>query len=101
MSNPESKPALTRDEQILRAMRLVLTNVVRDTATAPGLKHPLRPETIEDIRQCLMLISARERELAEAAGRPATNRPRFVDEPTTRNEVTVPVSSVVRRRNDS
>jgi hypothetical protein len=101
MSNPESKPALTRDEQILRAMRLVLTNVVRDTATAPGLKHPLRPETIEDIRQCLMLISARERELAEAAGRPATHRPRFVDEPTARDEVTIPVSSVVRRRNDS
>ena len=101
MSDSEPAEALSRDEQILRAMRLALTNVVRDTATAPGLKHPLRPETIEDIRQCLMLISARERELAETAGRPGSSRPRYVDESPPREEVVVPVSSVKRRRTDS
>lgn len=101
MSDSEPAEALSRDEQILRAMRLALTNVVRDTATAPGLRHPLRPETIEDIRQCLMLISARERELAEAGGRPAASRPRYVDEPTARDEVTIPVSSIMRHRKDS
>ncbi len=101
MSDSEPTPALSRDEQILRVMRLVLTGVVRDTATAPGLRHPLRPETIEDIRQCLALISARERELAEAAGRPATVRPRYVDEPAAPGETVIPVSSIGRRRTDS
>jgi hypothetical protein len=33
------------------------------------------------LRQCLALISARERELARAAGNPQDLRPRYADEP--------------------
>ncbi len=73
-------------------MRFVLAAVVRDTATPPNMKHPLSPQTIEDIRQCLALLSARERELAEEEGRPQTDRPRFVDEPQT--GAAVPVSKI-------
>ena len=79
MSDP--KPSM--EERILKAMKITLANVVKDTATPPGMRHPLSPETIEDVRQCLALISARERELAQAAGDPQASRPRFADEPDT------------------
>jgi hypothetical protein len=68
------------EERILRAVKRTLANVVRDTATPHGMRHPLSDATIEDLRQCLALISARERELAQAAGRDATARPRYADE---------------------
>ena len=87
---------LSKEELILRAVKMVLTGVARDTATAPGLKHPLSDRTIEDMRQCLALISARERELAEAAGRQMSQRPRYVDEPKPAGEVVVPISTIRR-----
>jgi hypothetical protein len=68
----------TMEERILQAVKRTLTSVVRDTATPHGLRHPLSDATIEDLRQCLALISARERELAAEAS-PA--KPRFADEP--------------------
>lgn len=76
-----STPELSKEERILRAVKLTLTNVIRDTATPPGMVHPLQDGTIEDLRMVLALISARERELAEMAGRPLAARPRYVDEP--------------------
>jgi hypothetical protein len=89
--------APSKEETILRAMKLVLTNVAKDTATQPGMKHPLREQTIQDIRDCLILISAREKELAEAAGRPWTQRPHYVDEPSAAgDEVVVPLHRVER-----
>ena len=69
------------EERILKAVKMTLANVVRDTATPAGMRHPLSPETIEDLRQCLALISAREREIAEAAGRSLAGRPRYAEEP--------------------
>jgi hypothetical protein len=39
------------------------------------------------MRQCLALISARERELAQAAGRPVSGRPRYADEPAREDKV--------------
>lgn len=83
-----SEPELSKEERILRAMKLTLAGVIRDTATPQGMRHPLSDATIEDLRQCLALISARERELAEAAGRAQAARPRYADEP--------PKESVVR-----
>jgi hypothetical protein len=68
------------EERILQAVKMTLAGVIRDTATPHGMRHPLSDTTIEDLRQCLALISARERELAEAAGRPVQGRPRFADE---------------------
>jgi hypothetical protein len=68
------------EERILTAVKLTLANVIRDTATPHGLRHPLSDGTIEDLRQCLALISARERELAAQAGQAESARPRFTDE---------------------
>jgi hypothetical protein len=79
---------LTKEERILRVMKRVLTDVAKDTYTRPGYRHPLSDATVQGIRDCLSLISARERELAEAAGRPMNLRPRFVDEP--QSSVVVP-----------
>jgi hypothetical protein len=76
-----SDPDLSKEERILRAVKVALTNVIKDTATMPGMRHPLQDSTIEDLRQSLALISARERELADAAGRPMAARPKYVDEP--------------------
>ncbi|HEB93505.1 MAG TPA: segregation and condensation protein A [Gammaproteobacteria bacterium] len=62
---------------ILRAMRRTLTNVAKDTYTPADMRHPLSTETINDIRECLALISAREHELGGMAG---DDRPHFTDE---------------------
>ena len=75
-----SETELSMEERILRAVKLTLANVIRDTATPHGMRHPLSDATIEDLRQCLALISARERELAQAAGRDASARPRYADD---------------------
>jgi hypothetical protein len=77
-----SETPLSTEERILQAVRMTLASVIKDTATPPGMRHPLSDATIEDLRQCLALISARERELAQAAGRAQEARPRYVDEPS-------------------
>lgn len=70
----------SKERDILMVMRKVLTQVIKDTTPAHrGMKHPLSDPTIQDIRNCLGLISARERELAQAAG-VAEERPYFTDE---------------------
>jgi hypothetical protein len=90
----ENDITASREARILRVMRFVLTSVIKETATPPGMKHPLSEQTIEDIRQCLALIAARERELSEEEGRPQTDRPYFTDEPST--SATVPVEKIGR-----
>jgi len=77
-----SETELSVEERILRAVKITLASVIKDTATPPGMRHPLSDATIEDLRQCLALISARERELAQAAGRTTEARPRYADEPS-------------------
>jgi hypothetical protein len=76
----DAKPENAKEREILAVMRRVLAAVVKDT-TPPhrGMKHPLSDATIEDVRQCFALISARERELADAAGI-APERPYFSDD---------------------
>lgn len=69
------------EQRILQAVKLTLANVIKDTATPHGMRHPLSDRTIQDLRQCLALISARERELAQAAGKAAGGKPRYADEP--------------------
>ena len=69
------------EARILQAVKLTLANVIKDTATPHGMRHPLSDATIEDLRQCLALISARERELAQAAGKATGGKPRYADEP--------------------
>ena len=74
-------------------MRKVLTSIVRDTTPPPGLRHPLSDQTIEDIRACLGLISARERELADARGIPM-EKPYYADQ--TKSAEVVPISKIQR-----
>ena len=77
MSQPRE---LSKEERILRAMRDVLTKIIRETATPRDRKHPLSNECVEDMRQCLFLISARETELKQARGDTMAGRPRYADE---------------------
>lgn len=82
-----SETELSMEERILRAVKRTLAAVIRDTATPRGMRHPLSDATIEDLRRCLALISARERELAAAAGRDTSARPRYADEPARSEQV--------------
>jgi len=67
--------------RILKLVKKTLTDIAKDTYTPPELKHPLSEQTINSIRECLSLISAREAELAGPEGRVSSSRPRFIDEP--------------------
>jgi len=89
-----SEVELSKEEQILRMVKKVLTDVAKDTHVKPGLRHPLSDNTILGIRECLTLITARELELSREAGRESKMRPRFIDEP--KNEVVVSLDSLKR-----
>jgi hypothetical protein len=82
---------LSKEERILRAVKRVLTDVAKDTYAKPGYRHPLADATIDGIRQCLALITARERELNVEAGRSMNDRPRFIDEPKSSVVVTLDI----------
>jgi hypothetical protein len=74
--------SMNKEREIMMVMRKVLTTIVREvTPEHKSLRHPLSDQTIQDIRQCLGLIAAREKELADAAGRTVEERPYYVDEP--------------------
>ena len=84
-----------KEEQILKAMKMTLTTIIKETATKPGFKHPLSESTMKGMRDCLVLISQREQELAEANGRSMDARPRFPDEiPKSSAEVVVSIDSI-------
>lgn len=88
----------TKEREILVVMRKVLAQIIKDT-TPPNraMQHPLSDSTIQDVRHCLGLISARERELADAAG-VAQERPFYADEPGTAE--VVPIGRVGGRKRD-
>lgn len=74
----------SKEHQILATIRQVLSSVVRDTTPKPGRPHALRPDTVDDLKTCFMLITAREKEIIEAAGGDSMDkRPRYADEPKT------------------
>jgi hypothetical protein len=89
---------LTKEQQILVAMRKTLSAVVKDITPPAGMKHPLSAATIEDVRQCLGLITAREKELAEEQGR-GGERPYYADEP--RGEQVVPIAGIGKPKKTS
>ncbi len=78
-----SDAELSKEQQIMRAMRKTLTSIVRDTAPRDGNPSPLSADTVENIKMCLGLISSREAELAEALGLSRNERPMYTDEPST------------------
>jgi hypothetical protein len=71
---------LSKEQHIMIAMRKTLTAIVKDVTPPPGMRHPLSEATIQQVRQCLGLIAAREQELAEEQGR-GGERPYYSDEP--------------------
>ena len=85
---------LTIEQRILIAMRKTLGAVIRDVTPPAGMRHPFSEETMEDVRQCLALISAREKELADAQGR-GGERPYYSDEP--QKAQVVPLAGIGRR----
>ncbi|MDQ1363178.1 MAG: hypothetical protein QG652_1039 [Pseudomonadota bacterium] len=72
---------LNNEHRILVTLRQVLASVVREVTPEPGLPHPLSQKTMEDVRQCFLLIAAREKEISELLGKPSQHRPHYVDEP--------------------
>lgn len=69
-----------KEREILAVMRKVLAAVVKDTTPAHReMKHPLSEATIQDVRHCFLLISSRERELADRCGA-VRERPYFSDD---------------------
>jgi hypothetical protein len=73
----------SKEHQILHTVRKVLSAVARDTTPPPGRPHPLTQKTVEDIKHCFLLITAREKEIIEAEGGEMNKRPRYADEPKT------------------
>ena len=76
-----SDSQLTKEQRILRMMKRVLTDIVKDTSTPPGLKHPLTEDTVKGIRDCLELITSRETELHAESGQPSNSRPKVAGQP--------------------
>jgi len=76
-----SEHKLSQEELILKSVKGIVTRVIKETATAPGMAHPLSEQTIKDMREALLMITIREQELAKEAGRSMDARPRFTDEP--------------------
>ncbi len=71
---------LSKEQRILRVMRKVLANIVKDVTPQPGMLSPLSEQTISDIRECFGLISAREAELAQEAGLTGNEKPYYTDQ---------------------
>jgi hypothetical protein len=90
----EAQP--NKEGEILKAVKRVLTEVIKDTATKPGMLHPLAENTMNGMRDCLVLITQREKELAEQAGVSQNQRPRFIDEP--KAEVRIPIDTLTKTR---
>ncbi|MHB8473461.1 MAG: segregation and condensation protein A [Gammaproteobacteria bacterium] len=86
----------SKEELILSTVKQALTAVIKDTATQPGMIHPLSEITIDRLRNCLMLISEREKELAAQTGRSMDQRPHFTDERKPAADVVIPISSIGR-----
>lgn len=79
----------SKEQRILRVLRKVLANIVKDTTPPPGMLHPLSESTRHDIRDLFGLIAEREAELAEEAGLNRNEKPYFTDEPRNAKVVTL------------
>lgn len=88
-----------KERRILRVLRIVLGNIVKDTTPQPGTPHVLRDTTIDSIRDLFALISERERELADQAGLNRNERPYFTDEQRTTATIQVHRRSRTRKLN--
>lgn len=85
-----------KETRILQVMRGILVDVIKDTTTKPGLKHPLSDRTIDSIRHGLDLITVRQKELAEMQGQQWDLRPTYPEtrQQQTSEDVVIPIDSV-------
>jgi len=81
MSNKD-KTGPSNEEEILQLVKNTLTAIAKDTYTPPELTHPLSSDTINQIRNCLSVITRRQQELARSRGEEFNDRPRYIDEPS-------------------
>jgi hypothetical protein len=81
---------LSKEQRILRVLRKVLGNIVKDAMPAQGTPHPFQQSTINDIRDLFGLIAERERELALMAGLSDNEKPYYTDEPPASKVVAMP-----------
>lgn len=91
----ENDKALHDEQRIMRMMRKTLTSIVRDTAPRDGDPSPLTEATVLGIKDCLVVISAREAELAALTGRTLEERPHYTDE--TPNAHAIKISSIPKK----
>lgn len=91
----EVKQILNKEQRVMRMMRKVLAEVVKDTTPKPGAPHPLRPETLGLLKDCFALISSREQELAVEQGMATDERPRYKDDAPSSAHV-VPLDQIRR-----
>ena len=82
------------ERRVLTIMKDILTRVAKETATPRGTRHVLSNETIERIRDCLALISAREMELGGEAGEITPDRPQYPGQKGPKNQFRIDVNSV-------
>jgi hypothetical protein len=80
MSNEDTKSP-GKEEEILQLVKNTLTAIAKDTYTPPELTHPLSSDTINQIRNCLTVVTRRQHALAEARGEEFNDRPHYIDEP--------------------
>ena len=93
-----TEQSFSTEKRVLMAMRKTLAKVVRDlTPSDSATRYPLSDETVEDIKACFDLIASRERELMHEEGKAAAEKPRFIDDMSAPQ--TVSIDSIVRRSN--
>lgn len=85
----ENLENLSKEQRILRVLRKVLANIVKDATPPPGMAHPLSEGTIADIRDLFGLIAEREKELAAEAGKSLDEKPMYPDQPRKAKVVTL------------
>jgi hypothetical protein len=62
----EDNKEISIERRILRAMRKTLSSVIKDATPRPGMEGFLSENTVEQIRECLGIITTREKELADS-----------------------------------
>lgn len=85
--NDESRK-FSMERRILRIMRKVLANVVKDATPRADMPGCLSDQTVDDIRHCFELISIREKELAETLDLDQAH-PLYPDQERTAKRITI------------
>lgn len=86
------------ERRIMAMMRKVLSAVARDTAPAPGRRNILSDQTVQDIRDCLSVISLRERQLAKQSELQRRMKPQFADQPG--KSTVIPVNTLKNNKEE-